>query len=63
MTVQYASKPQEPGQGSTHFSRIHALLLIQSEFIVHSGLQLGGAPMYVARHEQDGTPFEFLQSE
>lgn len=45
MTLQCASRPQDPGQGSMHFSRIHALFLIHSELMVHSGLQLGGAPM------------------
>lgn len=45
MTMQCALRPQDPGQGSMHFSRMHALLLIHSGFMVHSGLQLGGAPM------------------
>lgn len=44
MTLHLAEKPHEPGQGSRHFSLIHALLLGQSEFIVHSGLQFGGDP-------------------
>lgn len=45
ITEQRAKAPQEPGQGSLHFSVIHAILLGQSEFIEHSGLQFGGFPM------------------
>ena len=45
MTVHWAPAPQDPGHGSTHFSRIHALLLAHSELITHSGLQLGGLPI------------------
>jgi hypothetical protein len=43
-TLQFALKPQLPGHGSTHFSRIQARLLEHSEFIWHSGLQFGGDP-------------------
>lgn len=45
MTLHIAASPQDPGQGSTHFSRTQALLLMHSELIVHSVLQFGGAPM------------------
>lgn len=45
MTEHVAYKPQDPGQGSLHFSRMQALLLVHSELIVHSGLQFGGAPI------------------
>lgn len=61
-TEHTAKLPQDPGQGSTHFSRIQALSLAHSEFIVHSGRQLGGRPIYVFRHEHDGTPFIFRHS-
>ena len=43
--LQIAPNPQEPGHGSLHFSFMHALLLGQSGFMVHSGLQFGGLPM------------------
>lgn len=56
MTIQLAFMPQDPGHGSRHFSLIQALLLGHSELIEHSGRQLGGAPMYVDKHEQDGEP-------
>lgn len=45
ITIHDALIPQDPGQGSMHFSRIQALLLIHSEFILHSGLQFGGLPI------------------
>jgi hypothetical protein len=51
-----ALKPQDPRQGSLHFSLIQALLLGHSELIKHSGRQLGGDPMYVAKHEHEGDP-------
>lgn len=54
MTVHCAEIPQEPGHGSKHFSRMQALLLEHSELIVHSGLQFGGLPKKLGRHEQDG---------
>lgn len=55
-TWQCALKPQEPGHGSLHFSLIQAKLLVQSEFIVHSGLQCGGYPVYDGRHVHEGVP-------
>lgn len=39
-TVHMASWPQVPGQGSLHLFRIQARLRGQSEFKIHSGLQL-----------------------
>lgn len=45
VVIHLAPKPQEPGQGSLHFSLIHAILLGHSGFMVHSGLQLGGCPI------------------
>lgn len=45
MTLHWAYKPQLPGHGSLHFWFIQAWLMGHSEFIVHSGRQLGGDPM------------------
>lgn len=55
-TRQFAFTPHEPGQGSTHFSLMHANSLEQSVLIVHSGRQFGGLPVYCNKHEQDGDP-------
>lgn len=44
MTIHFAFIPHDPGHGSTHLDRMHAWLVEQSEFIVHSGRQFGGAP-------------------
>ena len=54
MTLHWAPVPQEPGQGSRHFSRMQAKLLGQSGLMVHSGLQFGGVPIYVGKQEQEG---------
>lgn len=48
--------PQDPGHGSLHFSLMQARLLGHSGLMVHSGLQLGGEPVYSGRHEHDGVP-------
>lgn len=45
ITLHCAPIPQDPGQGSRHFSLIQAVMLEHSELILHSGLQLGGLPM------------------
>lgn len=45
MTLHLAETPQDPGQGSMHFSRIQALLLMHSELTEHSGRQFGGVPI------------------
>jgi len=45
ITVHRALMPQDPGQGSLHFSLIQALSLVQSELIEHSARQYGGDPM------------------
>lgn len=58
-----AKVPQEPGQGSTHFSRIQARLLVHSELIKHSGRQLGGDPKYDGKQEQEGLFPTFLHWE
>lgn len=42
---------------------MHARLLEHSEFIKHSGLQLGGDPIKLGRQEQDGFPLMFLHCE
>lgn len=44
-TLHKALKPHEPGQGSLHFSLIHAEFEAHSEFSMHSGRQFGGLPM------------------
>lgn len=61
--MQTAPVPQEPGQGSTHFSRMQALLLGHSELITHSGRQFGGDPRYDGKQEQDGLFPAFLHCE
>lgn len=45
ITEHLAFTPQEPGQGSRHFSEIHAKLLGHSAFIEHSGRQFGDWPI------------------
>lgn len=57
ITLHLASNPQAPGHGSLHLSLIHALLLGQSEFIVHSGRQFGGDPKLSDEQLHDGTLF------
>lgn len=49
-------EPHEPGQGSRHFSFMHAKLLGHSEFMTHSGRQFGGFPMKLGRQEHEGVP-------
>lgn len=63
MILQIAFKPQEPGHGSRHFSLMHAWLLGHSELIEHSGLQFGGAPMYVDKHAHDEPPLILRHSD
>lgn len=46
--------PHIPGHGSLHFWLIHAKWLAHSLLLIHSGLQLGGAPMYSGKQEQEG---------
>lgn len=55
--------PHEPGHGSLHFWLMQAILLEQSEFITHSGLQFGGFPIKVGKQAQDGLPPISLHSE
>ena len=49
MTLQLEFTPQELGHGSIHFWLVQARVIGQSELTTHSGLQLGGLPMYVDR--------------
>lgn len=63
ITVHCVLKPQDPGQGSTHFWFMHARLAEHSELIVHSGRQFGGDPMYVCKQEQAGLSPITLHSE
>lgn len=55
-TIQLAPDPHDPGQGSLHFSLIQAKLLKQSEFIIHSGRQFGGDPVYSGKQLQEAEP-------
>jgi len=48
--------PHKPGQGSLHLCCMQTILAGHSALIVHSGLQLGGLPLYVGKQEQDGIP-------
>lgn len=56
ITLHSAPAPQEPGQGSRHFSLIQDKILGHSALMVHSGLQLGGEPAYSGKQEHDGIP-------
>lgn len=62
-TLQLLFEPQEPWQGSLHFSLIQAKFPGHSVFIVHSGLQLGARPMNSGRQEHTALPFIFLHWE
>lgn len=42
---------------------MQAIFELQSEFVVHSGRQFGGLPMYDRKHEHDGEPLMSLHSE
>ena len=44
MTRHSALLPHDPGQGSTHLRLTQALSNEHSEFVVHSGRQVGGVP-------------------
>lgn len=61
-TKHFAYKPQDPSQGSLHFSVRHAKSPGQSECITHSGLQNGGDPIYKAWHEHDAKPLMLRHS-
>lgn len=52
MTLHSAFRPQVFAQGSPHFWLIQALLAAHSELTTHSGLQAGGEPTKLGRHEQ-----------
>lgn len=62
-TLQVASTPHTPSQGFRHFLCIHAWLVEHSESIEHSGLQLGGVPIYVVKQAQDAWPWMSRHSE
>ena len=44
-TLHFAPIPQVPGQGSLHFWLLQASFSGHSEFVTHSGRQVGGLPM------------------
>lgn len=56
IALQLVFGPQEPIQGSTHFSRTQALSLGQSSLIEHSGAQRGGTPRYPGLQLQIAEP-------
>lgn len=56
LTWQFALIPHVPGQGSTHFWLLQASFWGHSELVTHSGLQVGGAPMYPGTQEQIAWP-------
>lgn len=62
-TAHIAPEPHEPGQGSLHLVSKQALSLGHSEFMVHSGLQFGGCPIYVSKHVHAGVLPMFLHCE
>ena len=51
LTLQQALTPHSPGHGSWHFLLMQALSEEQSEFMTHSGRQLGGEPIISERQE------------
>lgn len=56
-TLHFAFTPHDPTQGSIHFWLLQALLGGQSELTTHSGLQVGGLPLYPGTHVQTACPF------
>lgn len=62
-TLQTELNPQEPGQGSLHFSFTHAKLAGHSAFKIHSGRQFGGLPTKSGRQEQTGVSLKTLHCE
>lgn len=56
MTLHWASRPQVPIHGSTHFWFTHARFDPHSEFTKHSGLQFGGVPINWGKQEQMAWP-------
>ena len=56
-TTHVANVPQDAGHGSTHFWLTHARSSGHSEFRVHSGRHIGGAPVNSGRQEQTPWPF------
>lgn len=57
LVVQSALTPQVFGHGSVHFLFKQAKWNGHSAFTTHSGLQLGGIPLYSGRHVQTAWPF------
>lgn len=56
ITWHLAPIPQVPGQGSLHFWFMHASAWAQSVLTTHSGLHVGGLPMYPVTHVQTAKP-------
>ena len=56
-TWHLALEPHTPGQGSTHFWLMQAVVKLHSELMIHSGLQFGGLPEKLGWQEQTQAPF------
>lgn len=56
ITWHWAPDPQFPLQGSMHFWLEQARFRAHSALDVHSGLQVGGAPIYPDKHEHMAWP-------
>jgi hypothetical protein len=56
ITLQRAWSPHVPGQGFIHLWLLHAWFWGHSELTTHSGLHVGGLPMYPVRHEHTACP-------
>lgn len=61
MTWHLVFTPHTPIHGSIHFRFEHALLLLQSEFTVHSGRHDGGTPKYPTIQEHTAWSLISLQ--
>ena len=63
LTVHLALRPQAPVQGSTQRCCEQACFLLHSLLIMHSGRQLGGAPMFPLVQEHIGRSPNRLHTE
>lgn len=54
--------PHCPIHGSTHFKLTHALFETHSVLTMHSGLQLGGLPLYSGKQVQTDWSFITLHT-
>ena len=56
MTSHFAPIPHVPGQGFLHFWLLHASFWAHSELTTHSGLHVGGLPIYPGTQEHTAWP-------